>query len=63
VQVLRSKADYAVVVFADKRFAEPRRRSMLPEWLGQFVNESLCNLSTDVAAKVARQHLREMAQR
>ena len=61
-RLLHDKTDYAVVAFADKRFADPRRRAMLPDWLRQTVADGACNLSTDVALGRARQHLREMAQ-
>ena len=60
-RTLRGKADYSVVVLADKRFNEPRYRAMLPEWMRQFVSESRSNLSTDVALRAASRHLRDMA--
>ena len=61
-RVLRGKSDYSVVFFADRQFADPRHRAMLPVWLRQFLSDTGSNLSTQVAVLAAKQYLRDMAQ-
>jgi len=61
-RVIRGKNDYGLVIFADSRYAKHDKRSKLPAWIQQFMSDSLCNMSTDVAMASARQFLREMAQ-
>lgn len=59
-RVLRGKDDYGIMVLADRRFS--RKRSQLPKWIAQVLNDSDTNLSTDMAVAVARQFLRTLAQ-
>jgi DNA excision repair protein ERCC-2 len=59
-RVLRGKDDYGIMVLADKRFG--RKRSQLPKWINQALQESDVNLSTDMAVSVAKKFLRTMAQ-
>ena len=48
-RVIRSKNDYALMVFADKRFASVNKRSKLPPWITQFLEDKDMNLATDEA--------------
>lgn len=59
-RVLRGKDDYGIMVLADRRFS--RKKSQLPKWIAQVLNDSDTNLSTDMAIAVARQFLRTLAQ-
>jgi DNA excision repair protein ERCC-2 len=45
-RVIRSKADYGIMIFADKRYNNANKRSKLPPWVTQFLKESNLNLST-----------------
>ncbi|CAM9905147.1 unnamed protein product, partial [Phaeothamnion confervicola] len=61
-RVIRSKTDYGLMVFADSRYNRHDKRSKLPQWILQFLDESHLNLSVDTAVAVTKQFLREMAQ-
>jgi DNA excision repair protein ERCC-2 len=61
-RAIRSKSDYAVMVFADKRFARLDKRTKLPQWIAQFLTPSKMNLSTDVALSHTRTFFRNMGQ-
>lgn len=61
-RVLRGKADYGLMVFADRRYARSDKRSKLPRWIDQAISEGHVGLSTETAVCVARQFFREMAQ-
>lgn len=59
-RVLRGKDDYGIMVLADRRFQ--KKRTQLPKWINQGLQESDVNLSTDMAVSSARRFLRTMAQ-
>ncbi|KAK4273124.1 hypothetical protein QN277_021585 [Acacia crassicarpa] len=61
-RVIRSKADYGMMVFADKRYSRHDKRSKLPGWILSHLREAHLNLSTDMALHIAREFLRKMAQ-
>ena len=61
-RVIRSKADYGLMVFADKRYNSHDKRGKLPGWITTHLKEERLNLSTDMAVHVARTFMREMAQ-
>ncbi|KAJ1696050.1 hypothetical protein LUZ63_004562 [Rhynchospora breviuscula] len=61
-QVIRSKADYGMMIFADKRYSRHDKRSKLPGWILSNLHEVHLNLSTDMALHIAREFLRRMAQ-
>jgi len=61
-RVIRSKADYGLMIFADKRYNNASKRSKLPPWVTQFLKETNLNLSTEEAVTVCREFLRELAQ-
>jgi len=56
-RVLRSKADYGIMVFADFRYARTDKRNKLPEWISKFIVPSLLNLTIDMAIASAREFL------
>lgn len=59
-RVLRGKDDYGIMVLADRRFL--KKRTQLPQWINQQVNEADTNLSTDMAVSSAKRFLKTMAQ-
>lgn len=61
-RVIRSKADYGMMIFADKRYSRHDKRSKLPGWILSHLHDAHLNLSTDMALHVAREFLRRMAQ-
>uniref|UniRef100_A0A7S2WST0 DNA 5'-3' helicase n=1 Tax=Mucochytrium quahogii TaxID=96639 RepID=A0A7S2WST0_9STRA len=61
-RVIRSKADYGLMIFADKRYNNASKRNKLPPWVTQFLKDSNLNLSTEEAVTVCREFLRELAQ-
>jgi DNA excision repair protein ERCC-2 len=61
-RIIRSKRDYGLIVFADKRYATQSKRSKLPHWVQQFMPDANLNLSTDLAIVLARSFLKELAQ-
>ena len=61
-RVIRSKADYGLMVFADKRYNSHDKRSKLPKWISNHMTEELLNLSTDMALTVSRTCMRNMSQ-
>ncbi|XP_067209048.1 general transcription and DNA repair factor IIH helicase subunit XPD [Linepithema humile] len=61
-RAIRGKTDYGIMVFADKRFSRTDKRSKLPKWIQEHLNDSLCNLSTEEAIQISKRWLRQMAQ-
>ena len=61
-RVIRSKTDYGLMVFADSRYNRHDKRSKLPKWILQFMNDSFLNLSTDMAISHVKHFLRMMGQ-
>lgn len=61
-RVIRSKADYGMMIFADKRYSRHDKRSKLPGWILSHLGDAHLNLSTDMALHIAREFLRRMAQ-
>ncbi|GMY16655.1 general transcription and DNA repair factor IIH helicase subunit XPD [Fagus crenata] len=61
-RVIRSKTDYGMMIFADKRYSRHDKRSKLPGWILSHLHDAHLNLSTDMALHIAREFLRKMAQ-
>ncbi len=61
-RVIRGKTDYGIMIFADKRYGRVDKRSKLPQWISQFLNEGNLDLSIDAAISVSRSFLKELAQ-
>lgn len=61
-RVIRSKADYGMMIFADKRYTRHDKRSKLPGWILSHLRDAHLNLSTDMALHIVREFLRKMAQ-
>ncbi|KAI3435701.1 hypothetical protein D9Q98_001759 [Chlorella vulgaris] len=53
-RVIRSKADYGLMVLADKRYQRHDKRDKLPAWITQHLKDSHLNLSTDMLLCIAR---------
>ncbi|KAH7021063.1 DNA repair helicase [Microdochium trichocladiopsis] len=58
-RVLRGKDDYGIMVLADRRFQ--KKKTQLPKWIAQAMQEVDGNLSTDMAIIAAKRFLRDMA--
>ncbi|CAN6452938.1 unnamed protein product [Victoria cruziana] len=61
-RVIRSKSDYGMMIFADKRYNRHDKRSKLPGWILSHLREAHIDLSTDMALRITQQFLRKMAQ-
>ncbi|MEW5309782.1 MAG: hypothetical protein WDW38_001642 [Sanguina aurantia] len=61
-RVIRSKADYGMMVFADSRYQRHDKRDKLPGWITSQLREEHLNLSTDMLLHVVRDFMRSMAQ-
>ncbi|CAI2349832.1 unnamed protein product [Caenorhabditis sp. 36 PRJEB53466] len=61
-RALRSKTDYGLMIFADKRFSRNDKRGKLPRWMQEYLEPASTNLSIDEAAQVAKRWLTLMAQ-
>ncbi|KAI8463211.1 MAG: hypothetical protein J3K34DRAFT_496282 [Monoraphidium minutum] len=61
-RVIRSKADYGLMVLADKRYQRADKRDKLPPWITQHLKDAHLNLSTDMLLVVTRDFMRAMAQ-
>lgn len=58
-RVLRGKDDYGIMVLADRRFQ--KKKTQLPKWIAQAMQEVDSNLSTDMAIIASKRFLRDMA--
>ncbi|CAN6558507.1 unnamed protein product [Malus baccata var. baccata] len=54
-RVIRSKADYGMMIFADKRYSRHDKQSKLPGWILLHLRDAHLNLSTDMALHIARE--------
>uniref|UniRef100_A0A061S9A5 DNA 5'-3' helicase n=1 Tax=Tetraselmis sp. GSL018 TaxID=582737 RepID=A0A061S9A5_9CHLO len=61
-RVIRSKADYGLMIFADKRYQRHDKRDKLPGWINSYLKDAHLNLSTDMLVHVSREFMRNMAQ-
>ena len=43
-RVIRSKADYGLMIFADRRYARPDKRDKLPGWITKHITHANLNL-------------------
>jgi len=60
-RVMRSKQDYALMIFGDRRYAQADKKSKLPAWLQQFLGKSEVNLSIESALLKAKEFLFSMS--
>uniref|UniRef100_A0A803L7Y4 DNA 5'-3' helicase n=1 Tax=Chenopodium quinoa TaxID=63459 RepID=A0A803L7Y4_CHEQI len=51
---IQSKADYGIMIFADKRYSRHDKRSKLPGWILSHLRDAYLNMSTDMALHIAR---------
>ena len=61
-RIIRSKKDYGIIIFADKRYASNDKRNKLPQWVLQFLSDAQMSLTTDMAIHTSRNFLKSMAQ-
>mmetsp|Transcript_18780 Transcript_18780/g.46130 ORF Transcript_18780/g.46130 Transcript_18780/m.46130 type:complete len:105 (+) Transcript_18780:169-483(+) len=60
-RVIRSKADYGIMVLADRRYVRADKKTKLPPWILTNLSEGQVDLDTDMAMGIARSFLREMS--
>ncbi|VDM45177.1 unnamed protein product [Toxocara canis] len=61
-RALRGKADYGLMIFADKRYAKKDKMGKLPRWIQEYLTPGNINLSIEEAGMTARRWLPLMAQ-
>eukprot|EP00658_Telonema_sp_P-2_P006883 TRINITY_DN12589_c0_g1_i1.p1 TRINITY_DN12589_c0_g1~~TRINITY_DN12589_c0_g1_i1.p1 ORF type:complete len:593 (+),score=180.26 TRINITY_DN12589_c0_g1_i1:151-1929(+) len=63
-RVVRSKADYGIMVLADQRYSRSDKRDKLPKWVQDAMEQSdlSLNASSDEALVITKKFLRDMAQ-
>ena len=59
-RVLRSKYDYGLMIFADKRYSRSDKEDKLPIWIRNQMDAKNKNLSVDIAIQLANQFFKEM---
>ena len=59
-RVLRSKYDYGLMIFADKRYSNALKREKLPQWIKNHIEPGQDNLSVDQAVSIAQNYYKEM---
>lgn len=60
-RIIRSKADYGLMVFADYRYGKPDKKSKMPDWILNCMDPHHSAVTVDVAVEVAKQFLTEMS--
>ena len=61
-RVLRSKYDYGLMIFADKRYSNSQKKEKLPQWIKNHFEPGQDNLSVDQAVAVANSYFKDMGQ-
>jgi hypothetical protein len=61
-RIIRSKKDYGVIVFADKRYGSADKRSKLPQWVLQFLPDSHLSVAADASVHLTRSFIKSMSQ-
>jgi DNA excision repair protein ERCC-2 len=61
-RVLRSKYDYGLMIFADKRYARADKKDKLPQWIRSHIEPGADNVSIDQALSIATNFFKEMGQ-
>ncbi|KAM0679286.1 TFIIH/NER complex ATP-dependent 5'-3' DNA helicase subunit [Binucleata daphniae] len=62
-RVIRGKNDYGLMIMADYRFDKSDKKTKLPKWILECLEQGNTNLSIDMAVCIAKRFYREMAQR
>ena len=50
-RVIRSKRDFALMIFADARFSRPDKRNKLPPWITRYLDQTNLALNTETAVR------------
>ncbi|GLT49345.1 hypothetical protein SLA2020_229090 [Shorea laevis] len=61
-RVIRSKADYGMMIFTEKRYGRHDKHSKLPGWILSHLRDAHLNLSTNMVVHMAREFQRKIAQ-
>ena len=59
-RVLRSKYDYGLMIFADRRYARADKKNQLPLWIESHMEPGADNVSVDQALSIASKFYKEM---
>ncbi|CAG9321257.1 unnamed protein product [Blepharisma stoltei] len=60
-QALRPNNNYALQIFADKRYVYSQKKDKLPKWIQEKLKPNFSSLSTDALINISRQFLRTAA--
>ncbi|XP_026192298.1 general transcription and DNA repair factor IIH helicase subunit XPD [Cyclospora cayetanensis] len=61
-RVIRSKRDFAIMIFADARFSRSDKRNKLPPWITRYLDQAHLALNTETAVSVCRSFLKSISQ-
>ena len=61
-RVFRSKYDYGLMIFADKRYARIDKKERLPQWIRNKIEPGSVDISVDQALSIASKFFKEMGQ-
>lgn len=61
-RVLRSKYDYGMMIFADRRYARADKKNQLPLWIESHLEPGADNVSIDQALSIASKFYKDMGQ-
>ncbi|OII73955.1 DNA repair related protein [Cryptosporidium ubiquitum] len=61
-RVIRSKADYGLMIFADLRYNKKDKREKIPPWILKHLKPEYSTLSTDMAVSISSNFLKLMSQ-
>jgi DNA excision repair protein ERCC-2 len=61
-RVIRSKADYGLMILADRRFSKEDKVEKLPEWICKRIEPGSRDMQLDVSIQKAKQFFRQMGQ-
>jgi len=59
-RIIRSKYDYGLMIFSDKRYAKPNKKGKLPRWIKSHFNEGCENVSVEQALSIASNFYKDM---
>ncbi|KAH7648064.1 DNA repair -related [Cryptosporidium bovis] len=61
-RVIRSKADYGLMIFADLRYNKKDKKEKIPPWILKHLKPEYSTLSTDMAISISSNFLKQMSQ-
>ncbi|KAF7457844.1 DNA repair helicase [Cryptosporidium felis] len=61
-RVIRSKADYGLMIFADLRYNKKDKKEKIPPWILKHLRPEFSALSTEMAVTISSNFLKQMSQ-